>query len=83
MAPRICLGAVSDWYIGVNTDKAPTPKPPPSLPIASWTHEFMVAIWITTPTTKTMFHTMIDFFLPKASAIGPAAMAPIKVPIES
>lgn len=82
MAPRIWRGAVSDWYMGVRTDRPPTPRPATHLPNATWYHLSLDAIWITTPTQNIRFQQMMHTFLPKRSAMGAEQSAPNIVPMD-
>jgi hypothetical protein len=82
MAPRIQGGAVSAWYMGTSSDKAPTPRPATNLPIMTWYQADTAAIWMTKPTEVTRHQKLMEGRRPTLSAIGAATRAPIKVPME-
>lgn len=84
IAPRMCRGAISPWYIGTSSEQAPTPNPVMNRPIMNWYH-FPVGeeIWIISPTWRMMHQKKMDHFRPIRSVSGPARRAPINVPMES
>ena len=70
-------------YIGVRTERPPTPRPATHRPSEIWYQVFVVVIWTMTPTQNMMFQKTIEYLRPNLSAMGAAISAPMRVPMDS
>lgn len=69
--------------MGTIMERAPTPAPVIRRPTAICCQLELEAIWITTPTMNMRDQKVMEYLRPMRSAMGAAARAPARVPIES